>query len=371
MNMAPSPPIFFIGEAPGENEAKIGQGFVGTSGAELLRMLHEAGVIQFTPADRENLKKFYSTYDPWRLDAIWSAHPELYRTNVFKTHPPGNKLDFFCGPKATAIPGFPALIKSGYVRKEFQHELDRLGDEILAVDPNLIIALGNSALWALYGRTGITKLRGTTCVSTHIVSGYKLLCTYHPAAVTRQWELRPTTIADLSKINREKDHPDVRRPPCEIWVEPDLEDIQTFITNHIRAGQLLSVDIETSGSQITCIGFAPRPDLAIVIPIHDSCAANGCYWSSMVDEQFCWGLIRSVLEDQSIPKLFQNGLYDIAFLYRSVGIRVLGALHDTMLLHHSLQPESLKGLGYLGSIYTDHGPWKSERQKTDTIKRDE
>jgi len=77
-----------------------------------------------------------------------------------------------------------------------------------------------------------------------------------------------------------------------------------------------------------------------------------------------------VLEDQSIPKLFQNGLYDVAFLWRAYGIRVRACTEDTMLLHHALQPESLKGLGYLGSIYTDHGPWKSERKKHETIKRD-
>jgi DNA polymerase I-like protein with 3'-5' exonuclease and polymerase domains len=77
-----------------------------------------------------------------------------------------------------------------------------------------------------------------------------------------------------------------------------------------------------------------------------------------------------VLEDRSILKLFQNGLYDIAFLLRSYGMRVRGATHDTMLLHHALQPESLKGLGYLGSIYTDHGPWKVERTAVETIGRD-
>ena len=80
-------------------------------------------------------------------------------------------------------------------------------------------------------------------------------------------------------------------------------------------------------------------------------------------------LIASVLINGSIPKLFQNGLYDIAFLWRSYGIGVRGAVHDTMLAQHSLQPESLKGLAYLGSIYTDHGPWKSER-KMPTIGRD-
>jgi len=78
-----------------------------------------------------------------------------------------------------------------------------------------------------------------------------------------------------------------------------------------------------------------------------------------------------VLEAAEIPKLFQNGLYDIAFLLRSMGIKVMGATHDSMLLHHALQPDALKGLAYLGSVYTDHGPWKSERKGSDTIKRDE
>jgi len=369
--MASSKSVILLGEAMGENEVKIGRGFVGTSGAELLRMLHEAAVITFTASDREYMSKFYRTYDPWCLDAIWELHPEIIRTNVFQQHPPGNKLEYFCGPKASGITGFPALIKSGYVRKELSYELDRLGDEILHHDPNLIVCLGNSALWALCGRTGITKLRGTTCVSTHTVSGYKLLCTYHPAAVTRQWELRPTTIADLTKINREKEFPDVRRPECEIWTEPDLEDIQRFIREHITGCAILSVDIETSGSQITCIGFAPRSDLALVVPIHDSRAASGSYWPTAGAERQCWELIRSVLEDRGIKKVFQNGLYDIAFLWRAYGIGVRGCREDTMLLHHSLQPESLKGLGYLGSIYTDHGPWKTERSKHQTIKRDE
>lgn len=364
-------PIVLVGEAMGENEAKIAKGFVGTTGAELLRMLDDSDVITLTSEDRYFLSKFYRTRDPWTLAAIWDLHPEVFRTNVFQQHPPGNDLLYFCGGKKESIPGYPLLQKSKYVRKEFQHELDRLGDEILALDPNLIIALGNTALWALAGRTGVTKLRGTTCVSTHTVSGYKLLITYHPSAVTRQWELRPTTVADLSKILKEKDFPDVRRPRCEIWTEVSLAEIRIFIRRYIRGCKILSVDIETSGSAITRIGFAPRPDLAIVIPFHDSRTKSGSYWVTAKAERSCWELIRQVLEDQSIPKLFQNGMYDIPFILRSTGIRVLGASEDTMLLHHALQPESLKGLGFLGSVYTDHGPWKVERKGTDTIKRDE
>jgi hypothetical protein len=43
-----------------------------------------------------------------------------------------------------------------------------------------------------------------------------------------------------------------------------------------------------------------------------------------------------------------------------------------MLLHHSLFPEMLKGLGFLGSIYTNEQSWKlMSRPKADTEKRDE
>lgn len=51
-------------------------------------------------------------------------------------------------------------------------------------------------------------------------------------------------------------------------------------------------------------------------------------------------------------------------------IRTFGATHDTMLLHHALQPEALKNLGFLGSIYSDEGSWKDMR-KAKTTKRDD
>src|SRR6185369_5619046 len=98
---------------------------------------------------------------------------------------------------------------------------------------------------------------------------------------------------------------------------------------------------------------------------------GGSYWAHRADEVAAWAAIRRVLIDGSIPKLFQNGLYDIAFLLRSYGIGVRGCAHDTMLLSHALQPESLKGLGYLGSIYTDFGAWKVDhKNRHETIKRD-
>ena len=362
-------PILLVGEARGEAEARLNTSFVGPSGAELLRMLNEAGVIEFGFADRDYLHRYYAQSDSSCLEAIWHLHPEVIRTNVFNQHPPRNDLEWFCGPKAEGIPGYPALVKSKYVRQEFEHELDRLADEIMGIDPNLIICLGNCALWALAGRTGISKLRGTTLLSTHTVCDFKLLPTYHPSAVLRQWDNRPTVIADLMKAARESAYPEIRRPPREIWIEPSLSDISEFIATHIAGCRLLSVDIETSGSRVTCIGFATSASVAIVIPFDDVRKKDGSYWPTREDEVKCWHLVRSVLSDGSIPKLFQNGVYDISFLLRAYGIKTMGATEDTMLLAHALQPESLKGLGYLGSIYSDEGAWKHMRKKDETIKR--
>lgn len=364
------PLLLLLGEARGEHEARINSSFVGASGIELLRMLAEAGIIELTKIDGEYISKFFNTGDPVHTEMVWRLHPEVYRANVFNLHPLGNDLATLCGPKAEGIVGFGPLVKSGYLRAEFQPELERLADEILSIDPNLIVALGNTALWSLCNTTGISKIRGTTRLSSHTVAGYKLLPTYHPASVLRQWENRPIAIADLIKAAREATFPEVRRPPCAVHIPETIDDLETFHASYLTEPRLIAVDVETAGSRITCIGFAVSRDVVLVIPLDDPRRTGRSYWPTLADEQRAWRFIRSVLEDRRLRKTFQNGLYDIAFIWRSVGIAVAGAEHDTMLLHHALQPESLKGLGFLGSIYTDHGPWKTERKKTTTIKRD-
>lgn len=363
-------PIVLVGEAYSDSDFRCQRPFSGSTGIELFRMLNEAGIVRATSLDRELISKFYAESDPAITATLWSLHPEVYLTNVFNDKPTRNDMEYFCGPKSEGIPGYPALLKSKYVRAEFEFHLDRLASEIMDRDPNLVICLGNTALWALAGRTGIMKIRGTTLYSTHTVVDFKLLPTYHPSAVNRQWENRPTVIADFMKAKREAKHDRIIRPQREIWIEPTIADILQFEREHIHGCALLSTDIETSGSRITCIGFAPSAGTAIVIPFDDSRAKNGNYWPTKADERECWRIVRRILGDPSTPKLFQNGMYDIAFLWRAYGIKTVNAAEDTMLLQHAIQPEALKGLGYLGSIYSDEGSWKHMRKKDETIKRD-
>lgn len=357
-------PILMIGEAWGSNEARVGNALVGPSGAALLQMCDEAGLITLTSADNDFIRGFYTSGDPRQIDMVWRLHPELARTNVFNLHPPGNDLETLCGTRKEGITGWPALTASKYLLPEYAHELDRLALDIAACDPDLIICLGNTPLWATCGITKISKHRGTTRLADRIGARRKVLPIYHPAAVLRDWSLRPLTILDLTKANREKDFSDVRRPRREIWIEPALDDIHRFREDHIRGCPLLSVDIETSGTRVTCIGFAPRTDLALVVPFDDPRTANKSYWSTAADERAAWEIIRSILVDREVKKLFQNGNFDVSFLWRSYGIQTLGAAEDTMLLSHALQPELMKGLGFLGSCWTDEGSWKMERRDT-------
>jgi uracil-DNA glycosylase len=334
--------IFILGESWGEHEEREQCPFVGPSGYELTRMLSEAGIHR----------------------------ADCYLTNVIQARPKRNDIADFCGSRAEGVRGYPYLVKGKYLRSEFQPELDRLARELLDVNPNIIIALGNTALWALLGQTGISKIRGTVSSSTHTVSGFKVLPTYHPAAILRQWELRAVTVLDFAKAKRESSLPEVIRPEREIWIEPTLEDLDAFYERYIAKCKRLAVDIETSGQQITCLSFAPSPTLSLVIPFTDRRRARGSYWPTREVELRAWDFTRRVLL-HPCEKTFHNGTFDISFLWRAYGLRVNNPAHDTLLLHHSLQPESPKALAFLGSVYTNEASWKLMRKHTETIKGDE
>jgi hypothetical protein len=285
-------------------------------------------------------------------------------TNVINQYV--NADEDLCGGRG--ISGYPPLTKSGHVRRDYIPHLERLGREIVSADPNVVVAMGNVALWALCGQTAITKARGYTRLSTHTAIGFKVLPTFNPAVIIREggWAHRPTVVMDFVKALRESEFPEIRRPHREIHVPETIQDLENFDRDYLRDSPLISVDIETSADLVTCIGFAPDVSRAIVIPIYDRGKRGKIYWQTKQELRDCFGFIKKVVERPQL-KVFQNGLYDISFLYRSCGFKTYGAYHDTMLLHHSLQPEALKSLEYLGSLYTDEGAWKHMR-KSSTIK---
>lgn len=339
--------IMLVGEAWGEQEEAAQAPFVGPSGRILDMLLRMSGI---------------------RRD-------ECYLTNVFNLRPqPKNDIDNLCGPKADGIPGLPSLRQGKYVRAEYAPELERLYREIERVRPNVVVALGASAAWALLRSSGIKKVRGAVAYTDPNVAiqmgGFcpKVLPTYHPAAVMREWKLRPIVMKDLEKALRESEFPELRRLAREVWIEPTISDLLEF-DHYITNAKRLSIDIETYANQITCIGFAPSIDRALVVPFFAGSSPSHNYWPTLHDELVAWDYVKRWCQHPCV--LGQNIIYDMHFLWRSYGIAVPGQRHDTMLLHHALQPEMEKGLGFLGSVYTDEASWKIMRTESETMKREE
>ncbi|MEM8559453.1 MAG: uracil-DNA glycosylase, partial [Bacteroidota bacterium] len=137
----PDADLMIVGEAPGANEDKEGEPFVGRAG-QLLNKI---------------------------LEAIHFEREEVYITNILKSRPPNNR-----DPLAAEVEAhIPILYK-----------------QIELVRPKLILAVGKSAGNGLLGRTSsLASLRG----KFQDYYGLQLLVTYHPAALLRnpQWK-RPT-----------------------------------------------------------------------------------------------------------------------------------------------------------------------------------
>lgn len=332
--------ILYCGEAPGAEEEIQGIPFVGHSGRLLDDLNLNAGI----------------------------KRSECYLTNVLHTRPPNNHLEAFLVPKSdpSAITQMPPLQPGRYLKSDFGPELERLRHELRSVRPNLIVALGNTAAWAILGKGAISKIRGTVVDSEF----GKVLPTYHPAAIFRQWDLRPILAADIIKAAMECQYPEIRRPERYIIIDPTFPDIEDFYNNYAVKAKLLAVDIETKNGQITCIGFAVSKSLALVIPFVDNRKEGRSYWPDLHSEKKAWLWVQFLL---SLPagKIFQNGLYDLQYI-RRMRLFVRNCLHDTMILHHALHPELLKGLGFMGSVYTSEPAWKLMRQRgEEVLKRDE
>lgn len=329
--------IFLCGEAYGEKEDEAKRPFVGASGWLLNQLLAHAGI----------------------------SRQDCYTTNVFNLRPrPSNDIKNLCGGKAEALPGYPEIAKGKYIRKEYGPELERLYEEVRTVQPNLIVALGATAAWAFMHSRGIKTVRGAVArtapgVTSRLGREYKVLPTYHPAAVLRDWSSRPVATADLMKAAREQHFPEVRRPRRLIWTHPTLADLLDYEVQHLNGAARIACDIETAGTQITCIGFSPSPDSAIVIPLFRG--TNDHYWSDPAEEVAALQIVQRWLD--TYPCVFQNGLYDMHVMWRYYGLRLRHDTEDTMLMHHAYMPELPKGLGFLGTLYSDEPVWKHMRTK--------
>ena len=327
--------LAFVGEAPSDEEELAGLPLVGPAGRLFDSLLRCADI------DRR----------------------DVLVTNVLDVKLEGNKIESICAGQKEMLTWENYKYKSmpvsrgNWLRPEYVGQIDRLYDELRAAKPTVVVPLGGTALWALTSLTNIAKVRGTVLPSPQ---SWKLVPTLHPAAIFHTYKMLNTVVADFRRAATEAEFPEIRRTERRIVVEPSLQDITDFNFAYLERANLIAVDIETPYHQIGCIGFASDKTNAIVIPFVDERKPNRSYWDSAGEEKEAWNWVRTICENDT-PKVLQNGLFDLYWLWRFMGIRVNNYCEDTRLLHHALYPELPKDLMFLGSCYTDAPPWKGWR----------
>ena len=335
--------ILLIGEAPGADEEKQGIPFCGSSGRLLKQMLSHVG-IDFN---------------------------SCYVTNVSNERPPGNEFGYFYEDLKRNTPK-PSLESRWFLLRE----------KVTKIRPNLVICLGAESIRALTGKRGIDSWRGTVI----LYNGIKVIPTYHPAAVLRQYDFHAICEMDFEKARVESLIPEYQPVPINTSVCYTVTDVLS-LTNVISG--LVAFDIETVGELVRCISLAYKingvvcsstipfikfnsssmvfPSNARVSMIPNNQTNASCYWS-IEDEVEVVGLLKKLMEDKSIRKISHNGIsFDQPIIEKNFGITVENHYFDTMHAFHVLYPELPKGLDFLSSIYTNiHNYW-SNVDKTNDI----
>jgi len=258
--------VMFVGEAPGGDEEIEGEPFVGKSGQFLMRYIGRLGL----------------------------QRSQVYLTNLSKFRPKKNDFKHLIGTP------------------ELEVGLAELSEEIERVNPNIIVALGN---WPMYYLTlctaekgkpgsGIFSWRGSVVEGqpdyVSVAGGRKVLCTFHPAFIVRPkgFENHPTFFNDLKRIKFEQDSPEFNYPKYDLFVDPpEAPDI----ARSMMESDWLTVDIETFGESLACVGFADSTKRALVVLPGKSEAVllqeGGTYGNYVVERISTGGVRIAVMTD--------------------------------------------------------------------------
>lgn len=146
----PRADILFVGEAPGADEDRLGEPFVGAAGQLLTKIIQAMGL----------------------------AREDVFICNVLKCRPPNNR-----DPLPEEVASCEPYLK----------------EQIRMVAPKVICCLGKFASQALLrSQSSLGRLRG----QQHEYEGIPLIVTYHPAALLRNAAYKKDTWEDVKWVRR-------------------------------------------------------------------------------------------------------------------------------------------------------------------------
>lgn len=325
----PNAKMVILGEGPSYEEEKHLEPFVGPSGKFLNGLLTTVGI----------------------------KREECWLTNVSKyAVPPNSKT----GKK------IPFAIRAQSVGINVTEQIEDLRTELSQIQPNVIVALGATALWALTGikskpkkketeESPFQKYGGIGDYRGSILSGmgFKVIPSWHPAHIlhgegeVKGYYNKQILIHDLRRALAQSAFKDIRRPSRLLHVIKNSSELRDWIK---RAGNLIpAVDIEARNCIPVCIGLSVNPSEGITVDLWNGLSSS--------DLASTWVLLAEYLASMAV--IGQNFGYDRDKIKR-LGLLVRKLHSDTMLKSFCINPELPKNLAFNTSIYTEEPYYKDD-----------
>jgi DNA polymerase len=312
------PRLMIIGEAPGKHENDLGEPFVGPTGTLLNDMLYAAGI----------------------------SREECWLTNVVKYQPPFNDFE-----------------KLNLIGVDLTQSIESLwADEITRLKPKCILAVGDQALQATTGLTGILNYRGSIILARDGVT--KVVPTVHPAALFARGDkeglayvYKKLIQSDITRAVEESGSRGLNLPERSIRIAHSSLDLYRFIQEYKSKSRMAS-DIESINCVPVSISFAFNKHHSLTVPLITRVGNFPLTDMSRRELIECYRLIQELLHEKDI--VGQNFKYDQYKLSLS-GFRVRRVISDTQLKTQTIFPElPSKSLATQTSIWTREPYYKDD-----------
>lgn len=309
--------IAVVGEGLGESEVRNGVTFCGTSGNMLWNNLRRYGISRANCYVTNTVKRQIS------LSRKGNERHAVYRDELQR---------------------WQGIL---------QWELSQL--------PNLrfILCLGNYALEALTGNTGITNWRGSVIPIKLWPEGtgttpkeVKACITINPAYALREPKMEPMFLMDCHKMGRLYKGTFTEHKVDSIITE-NAREAMAVLRDLNKSTKPISYDIEVINMETACYGLGNDAHRAACIPLRNK-YENLFTPSEEVD---FLNELQAVCDSHKL--IAQNGSFD-AYWTRLKDMVSINVWFDTLLAHHTLYPQLPHSLAFLTSQYTTHPYYKDE-----------
>lgn len=313
--------IMIIGESPGQQEDEVyGIPFVGHSGQLARRILKE---LNFNMG-------------------------RVYITNAVKCRPPQDDLK--------------EKVSIGYCRTAY------LEDEILIMQPKIILCFGTVALSSVMGKDyPITKHRGVFLSTIIKEKKFKVIGTYHPAFVSRSPGFLEVFKDDclISKKEAEKISVNIVEKPNKVPMTLIFSDQEVSeLENEFQKTTSVVLDLETypldpydkEARILTCSVTFDNEKTCVVPFQHTQNTIPYSLQAKIVT------IFQKYLSDNKITIINHNAPFDLLWLELHLlgGVRLTN-YRDTMLEHFLAIDEMIgsQGLKVLATKYTEFGGYEN------------